>query len=48
MINDEPNQHSDETNDFGWYGPRCKPTGEDELYAVILALVEQYTGPSGI
>ncbi len=41
MIDGGPNQHPDETNDCGRYGPGYGPTGEDELYAVILALVER-------
>jgi len=41
MIDDGPTQHPDETNDFGRYGPGCRPTGGGALYAVILALVER-------
>jgi hypothetical protein len=42
-------EEPDETNEFGRYTPECQPTGEDELYAVILALVEQScsTGSGG-
>jgi len=40
MRDEEP----DETNDFGRYTPEHEPDAEDELYAVILALVEQGCG----
>jgi hypothetical protein len=36
--NEEPD---DEANGFGRYRPEHQPFGEDELYAVILALVRQ-------
>jgi hypothetical protein len=31
----------DETTDFGRYSPEHEPNGEDELYAIILELVEE-------
>ncbi len=36
-----PDQAPDETNDFGRYAPEHVPSREDELYAIILALVQQ-------
>ncbi len=38
MDNVEPD---DESNDFGRYKPENQPTGEDELWAIVFALVEQ-------
>jgi len=37
-------EQPDETNEFGRYTPAHEPLGEDELYAVILALVQQDCG----
>jgi hypothetical protein len=41
MTDKEPD---DESNDFGRYKPENEPSGEDELLAVIFALVEQSCG----
>ena len=41
MTDEEP---EDESNDFGRYKPENEPSGEDELWAMIFALVEQSCG----
>jgi len=38
MDREEP---EDQSNDFGRYRPENPPTGEDKLWALVLALVEQ-------
>jgi hypothetical protein len=37
----ESSPAEDETTDYGRYSPDCTPTGEDELYAIILDLVAE-------
>lgn len=40
-------EEPDETTEYGRYSPACKPTGEDELWAIILDLVVQSCGVKG-
>lgn len=47
MTDTAPADEPDATNDRGRYSPECKPTGEDELWALILDLVEQSCGIKG-
>jgi len=46
-MRDKPADESDETTDYGRYSPECKPTGEDELWAIVLDLVAQSCGVKG-
>lgn len=44
MSANDLNEEPDETKGDGRFSPECGPTGEDELWAIILALVEQSCG----
>ncbi|MBV9491765.1 MAG: DUF2442 domain-containing protein [Verrucomicrobia bacterium] len=43
----ETGEPPDETNEWGRYSPACKPTPEDEFWAIVLALVQQSCGIKG-
>jgi hypothetical protein len=43
-MSDKPTEEPDESTDYGRYSPECTPSGEDELWGIILDLVEQSCG----
>ena len=46
-MSDDEREKPDETNEYVRYSPECSPTGEDELWVIILALVEEACGTGG-
>ena len=43
-MNTQDDEPDDESNDYGRYKPENPTTGEDELWSIILDLVEQSCG----